>query len=334
MTDPFRCPARVKSSSPHSGSESALAPTLTRHTTAEEDAHGSGRVAQSKQFPEKPERFRPRAWRVRSQLSWAPSCVRRALSSFDMHSRRSRPRTTVERRYRGWGPASVIRSSRAAALAMTALVSMLASFAPMHWCIPCPSAACLGPLRAMSSRAASLNAASSRFADPVSRITPSPAVPVDLVDQILHRREFATSARPEREYCALLRGFDYLMIPRETRPGVPDGCDADPPGASAGATRGAVAAASGATPQSPTERTNPADWRPITTVIGRQNRRLAMRCAGAGVSTERTRAAGAAAGRAWLRWPAGRRQACEFSRARAQGPAGSDSSHLSLVPST
>ena len=47
-------------------------------------------------------------------------------------------------------------------------------------------------------------------------------VPVDLVDQILYRREFATSARPEREYFALLRGFDYLMIPRETRPGVPD----------------------------------------------------------------------------------------------------------------
>ena len=158
--------------------------------------------------------------------------------------------------------------------------------------------------------------------------------PRGAVNGCSYRREFATSARPEREYYALLRGFDYLMIPRETRPGVPDGCDADPPGASAGATRGAVAAASGATPQSPTERTNPADWRPITTVIGRQNRRLAMRCAGAGVSTERTRAAGAAAGRAWLRWPAGRRQACEFSRARAQGPAGSDSSHLSLVPST
>ena len=156
------------------------------------------------------------------------------------------------------------------------------------------------------------------------------------------RSSIAANLRPPRGlngsiapcYDALLRGFDYLMIPRETRPGVPDGCDADPPGASAGATRGAVAAASGATPQSPTERTNPADWRPTTTVIGRQNRRLAMRCAGAGVSTERTRAAGAAAGRAWLRWPAGRRQACEFSRASAQGPAGSDSSHLSLVPST
>ena len=59
MTDPFRYPARVKSSSPPSGSESALAPTLTRHTIAEEDAHGSNRVAQSKQTPEKPERFTP-----------------------------------------------------------------------------------------------------------------------------------------------------------------------------------------------------------------------------------------------------------------------------------
>ena len=85
MTDPLRCPARVKSSSPPSGSESALAPTLTRHMVAEEDAHGSSRVAQSKQSPVKPERFGPRAWRARSQSSPAPSCVRRALSSFDMH---------------------------------------------------------------------------------------------------------------------------------------------------------------------------------------------------------------------------------------------------------
>ena len=37
----------------------------------------------------------------------------------------------------------------------------------MHWCTPCPNAACLGPLRAMSSRSGSLNAASSRFADPL-----------------------------------------------------------------------------------------------------------------------------------------------------------------------
>ena len=79
-------------------------------------------------------------------------------------SRCSRPRTTVERRYRGSRPASVIRSNRAAALAMTALVFMRASSAPMHWCTPCPNAACLGPLRAMSSRSGSLNAASSRFA--------------------------------------------------------------------------------------------------------------------------------------------------------------------------
>ena len=58
MTDPFRYPAIVRSSSPPSGSESALAPTLTRPTIAEEDAHGSRCVAQSKQCPEKPERFR------------------------------------------------------------------------------------------------------------------------------------------------------------------------------------------------------------------------------------------------------------------------------------
>ena len=108
-----------------------------------------------------------------SRLPGLHACVapyRRSMRT----SRCSRPRTTVERRYRGSRPASVIRSNRAAALAMTALVSMRASSAPMHWCTPCPNAACLGPLRAMSSRSGSLNAASSRFADPVSRITPSP----------------------------------------------------------------------------------------------------------------------------------------------------------------
>ena len=64
--------------------------------------------------------------------------------------------------------------------------------------------------------------------------------------------------------------------------------------------------------------------------------------AGAGVSTERTRAAGAAAGPAWLRalaaagpwlrWPAGRCRTSGSSRAGAHGPGGSGSSHPSPVP--
>ena len=68
-----------------------------------------------------------------SRLPGLHACVapyRRSMRT----SRCSRPRTTVERRYRGSRPASVIRSNRAAALAMTALVSMRASSAPMHWC--------------------------------------------------------------------------------------------------------------------------------------------------------------------------------------------------------
>ena len=64
--------------------------------------------------------------------------------------------------------------------------------------------------------------------------------------------------------------------------------------------------------------------------------------AGAGVSTERTRAAGAAAGPAWLRalaaagpwlrWPAGRCRTSGSSHAGAHGPGGSGSSHPSPVP--
>ena len=63
---------------------------------------------------------------------------------------------------------------------------------------------------------------------------------------------------------------------------------------------------------------------------------------GAGVSTERPRAAGSAAGRSWLRalatagpWLrclAGRRRTSGSSRAGAQGPGGSGSSHPSPVP--
>ena len=70
-----------------------------------------------------------------SRLPGLHACVAPSRRSMRA-SRCSRPRTTVERRYRGSRPASVIRSNRAAALAMTALVSMRASSAPMHWCTP------------------------------------------------------------------------------------------------------------------------------------------------------------------------------------------------------
>ena len=97
------------------------------------------------------------------QPSWAPSGVRHALSSFDVHLKALD--TSHDRRapVPGSRPASVVRSYRAAALAMTALVSMRANSAPMHWCTRCPNAAYLGPLRAMSSRSGSPNAVSSRF---------------------------------------------------------------------------------------------------------------------------------------------------------------------------